>query len=247
MQLCDHCTMVQSIIPLPKKTVLAMAAVGPKPPTPIVVEQQQVQSASSSSSQKQGTKQRDITPLETFQDVYRRIRTASQIPAFPWVDRLKDALDVFQNSCMLCTTESKSARYHGINGCPQLGTAQGSTSQYATTRQHYLESWRYKLRYGDRKAGERPVCYKCHLPNGPSDCLHPKFAKETKCPYPDVVSLVGYRVLTTPPVFKAAQGHFGETWPSTPHFVAWATQSSAVYPTNLLALFAWYYERYFSQ
>lgn len=180
---------------------------------------------------------------ETVQQVYDRVRKESQIPRLPWISRLKDATDVLAGACMLCTTVDKHVPYHGINDCPQL-MKDRPNSQYPTEKAHYLGTWREALQYGRRKSSRNTVCYKCHFPNGPDDSIHPAYGKDP-CPYPDLIALAGYRVLTTQDLLSAARTHFGQTWRSIPEFAAWATQETSAYPTNLVTLFVWFYSHYF--
>lgn len=258
-QLCDYCTMVmRSIFPPHKKidTVYPYAVehpssstASPSKPSGSRLPAREgaggfrteshlapVAGPSGSSSQ---------APTQSFSEIYRRVQKTTHRPSIvPWVSLLKDALDVLENCCMFCTTTTHSTPYHGLNGCPEM-MKKSADSHFTTTKEHYMMTWRTNLMYAPRTSGQKPVCYKCHLPNGPGDSIHPPFGRDTVCPHPDLVSAVGYRVLTTPSVFQEARAHFGQVWTSDPEYIRWVTKPGVEYPSNLLAVFVWFFGRHF--
>jgi mono/diheme cytochrome c family protein len=67
------------------------------------------------------------------------------------------------------------------------------------------------------------ACFKCHLPSGGGDLLHPDFTAKAPCPHPYLVWSMAYLVWKRPEYHSRAKQALGitEGWETQKEFLAW--------------------------
>ena len=156
----------------------------------------------------------------------KRIRIRNHVEQ-QYISNFKSQLSRFKNACTFCHVYSVDSRHHPITHCPTL-SKEGGFGAY--------KAWKDGLHYD-----YDGICWKCQLPNGPHDVIHPPFGKKIPCQYPDLVVPLVYAALSQSDVRQLAATHFGQSFEQRAEVLTWMTASpSKEHLSNLTAFFLWY-------
>ena len=144
--------------------------------------------------------------------------------------------DKYADVCTYCALHSKIQEWHSITTCGLIRSDQLYESYMA---------WKKGIKYSKPIHGS--VCYKCHIPQGDGDALHPTFSTQAvDCDYRDMLLPLVFAILTQPHLRDRAQTQFPDADLSTLKSAAlWFNAKPVLgHVTNLSALFLWYCEKH---
>lgn len=143
--------------------------------------------------------------------------------------QVRDSLRLVGKTCAYCFVNGDpfTVAGHTFGACPRLPN---KSDFYA---------WRKCIRYGHGVA----VCYRCHVPQGDNEALHPRFSTDaSQCEFRDVVAPLVFSLLGRSEMRADLQSAFPGLDATTPASALVWINSAATdgHLTNLVALFVWY-------
>ncbi|OBZ66042.1 ATP-dependent DNA helicase tlh2 [Grifola frondosa] len=150
-----------------------------------------------------------------------------------YIDHFLIALQHFDGHCAFCQSFGTTSPFHEIYKCPTMRLRTFSSNI------HYI-TWRKLLVYGRHHDN---ICWKCHIPQI-EDRLHPQFeaGQLSTCKYKDIMAPLALGIYLSDTLRSMAESKFDRSWKSEMIFATWLMEKPVSgHPSNLAALFLWYY------
>jgi len=137
----------------------------------------------------------------------------------------------YESRCPYCIVNDADDSQHMFSTCQNFNknVKNGFPTFYDFSR---------SIRYNHHQR----VCYRCHLPNGYEDRIHPTFKPNSPdCKYEDLLAPLAFAIYRHPVKSLHLENHFELSLPSLRHFTAWLNEPPIPgHKSNLTAVFLWY-------
>lgn len=164
-------------------------------------------------------------------DESKRRRVSQESNELEYTSKFLRYLAAYASLCAYCIVNGADNAQHAFGGCPtfRANSPGGFGAFYSFSR---------SIQYYHKQR----VCYRCHLPNGYEDRIHPPFGNQN-CRYEDLLAPLAFVIYQSPHMRQRLENHFGLTLPILKDLVSWLNAPAiAGHKNNLSALFLWYVE-----
>jgi hypothetical protein len=168
--------------------------------------------------------------LEAFvpaAEASKRRRIKRELAPMEYVSTYRELLIQFSSVCAFCLIHGDQKPHHTIVKCPTiLKVERGKAlSEY--------KAWKSKIRY------KTSVCWKCHVPQGEHDSLHPQFVKGSNgCEFDDIIAPFAFAIFCDSRRQQICNDRFAGSMTSLEEFIKWSGGATVQgHLSNLSALF----------